>query len=76
ADTAVTNCQLKPKDEAQAREWNDIFKAEQYAFRHENYAVISLALNDELTEDGLLGATLVRVEVNYNGDKPLKLTTQ
>lgn len=75
-DTAIASCIFKPKDETQAREWNDLFKAEEYIPNHDNYAVIYLALNDELNNDKLLQGTLVRVDVNYGGDHPLKLQSQ
>lgn len=75
-ETALASCVIKPKDEAQAREWNEVFKAEEFVSGHDNYATIYLALKDGLNQHGLLDATLVRVDVNYNGAHPLKLQSE
>ncbi|MEG1212089.1 MAG: hypothetical protein RSE29_13300 [Leclercia sp.] len=73
--SSLTTCEIKPKDEDEARAWNEIFQAERYQSSHNNYGVVYFALNDEL-ESGHLQATLVRADVNYNGEHPLKLTTR
>ncbi|MCZ3384991.1 hypothetical protein O3S68_22215 [Kosakonia sp. SOY2] len=76
AETSLSSCMLKPKDEGEARSWNEIFQQEKDEMRHNNYVVHYFALNDELDSSGRLQAMLVRSEVNYNGAHPLKLTTE
>lgn len=75
-ESALTSCTLKPKDETQAREWNDIFKAEYLKPGHNNYSTIYLALKDKLGDQGNLEAILTRVDVNYNGEHPLNLQSE
>ena len=75
-EASLTTCQIKPKDEAEARAWNDIFQTEKSQYGHNNYGVVYFALNDELDDSGHLKSVLIRADVNYNGEQPLKLTTQ
>lgn len=76
SETSLSSCTLKPKDETEARAWNEIFQEEQYQSGHNNYVALYLALNDNLDSSGSLDAILVRADVNYNGRQPLRLTTQ
>lgn len=75
-DETLASCVFKPKDEAEARAWNDVFKKERFSFKHDNYATIYVALKDKLNDNNRLDGTLVRVDVDYNTDTPLHLKAE
>jgi hypothetical protein len=75
-DESLASCVFKPKDETEARAWNDVFKKEQYSLKHDNYATIYVALKDKLNDNNRLDGTLVRVDVDYNTDTPLHLKAE